>query len=302
MSNLEGRTIFMSGGSRGIGEAIAVAAARQGANVVIAAKTDQPHPKLPGTIHTACEAIEAAGGRALGLVCDIRDEKAVQASVEQAADHFGGIDIVVNNASAIQLTPTAATKVSRFDLMTGINSRGTFVVTQACLPHLLESDHARILTLSPPLDFNPGWFRNHAAYSLAKYGMSILTMGWAAEFSGKIAANCLWPRTAVDTAAVRNLLGGSGMASMSRTPEIMGDSASAILNKGIDFTGWCCLDDLVLAAEGVTDFDQYAVTPGAKLQLDFFFPHDAPAPENADGMVGWQAEALPGRYAAPEAD
>ncbi|MEL7463454.1 MAG: NAD(P)-dependent oxidoreductase [Pseudomonadota bacterium] len=294
MGALEGRTMFISGGSRGIGEAIAVAAAKEGANVAIAAKTAEPHPKLPGTIHTAVEAVEAAGGKGLPILCDIRDENAVNEAVEKAASHFGGIDFVVNNASAIQLTPTQATDVKRYDLMTGINSRGTFVVTKACVPHLLKSDHAHILTLSPPLDLNPNWFRNHTAYSLAKYGMSLLTMGWAAEFAGKIAANCLWPRTAVDTAAVRNLLGGDAMASQSRTPEIMGDAAATILKKGVDFTGWCCMDDLVLAAEGVTDFDQYAVTPGGKLQLDFFFPHDTPEPADAGGLVGWRAPQLTG--------
>ncbi len=294
MAALTGRTMFISGGSRGIGEAIAVAAARAGANVAIAAKTDQPHPKLPGTIHTAIEAVEAAGGKGLALVCDIRDETQVADAVEKAATHFGGIDFCVNNASAIQLTPTQATDVKRYDLMTGINSRGTFVVTQACLPHLLKSDHAHILTLSPPLDLSAHWFRNHPAYSLAKYGMTLLTMGWAAEFAGKIAANCLWPRTAIDTAAVRNLLGGNSMAFQSRKPEIMGDAAAAILAKDIGFTGWACMDDLVLAAEGVTDFDQYAVTPGSKLQLDFFFPHDTPAPADAGGKVGWRAPSLTG--------
>ena len=294
MGALSGRTMFISGGSRGIGEAIAVAAAREGANVAIAAKTDQPHPKLPGTIHTAVEAVEAAGGKGLPILCDIRDENAVNEAVEKAASHFGGIDICVNNASAIQLTGTLATDVKRYDLMTGINIRGTYVVTKACLPHLRKSDHAHILTLSPPLDLNPNWFRNHPAYSLAKYGMTMLTMGWAAEFEGKVAANCLWPRTAIDTAAVRNLLGGDAMASQSRTPEIMGDAAAAILKKGADFSGWCCMDDLVLAAEGVTDFDQYAVTPGGKLQLDFFFPHDTPAPADAGGKVGWRAPQLTG--------
>lgn len=294
MSDLTGRTMFISGGSRGIGEAIAVAAAREGANVAIAAKTAEPHAKLPGTIYTAVEAVEAAGGKGLPILCDIRDENAVNDAVETAASHFGGIDFVVNNASAIQLTPTQATDVKRFDLMTGINSRGTFVVTKACLPHLMNSDHAHILTLSPPLDLNPNWFRNHTAYSLAKYGMSLLTMGWAAEFEGKIAANCLWPRTAIDTAAVRNLLGGDAMASKSRTPEIMGDAAVAILKKGLDFTGWCCMDDLVLAAEGVTDFDLYSVTSGAELQLDFFFPHDSPAPGDAGGSVGWRVPQLTG--------
>ena len=292
MGVLTGRTVFISGGSRGIGEAIAVAVAKEGANVAIAAKTGEPHPKLAGTIYTAVEAVEAAGGNGLPILCDIRDETAVSEAVKTAADHFGGIDVVVNNASAIQLTPTLATDVKRYDLMTGINSRGTFVVTQACLPYLMKSDHAHILTLSPPLDFNPNWFRNHAAYSLAKYGMSVLTMGWAAEFDGKIAANCLWPRTAIDTAAVRNLLGGDAIASKSRMPEIMGDAAAAILKKGVDFSGWCCMDDLVLAAEGVTDFDQYAVTPGAELQLDFFFPHDTPAPDKAGGSVGWRVPRL----------
>jgi citronellol/citronellal dehydrogenase len=294
MGTLTGRTIFISGGSRGIGEAIAVAAARQGANVAIAAKTDQPHPKLAGTIHTAVEAVEAAGGKGLALVCDIRDEMQVAAAVEKAAAHFGGIDICVNNASAIQLTPTQATDVKRYDLMTGINSRGTFVVTQKCLPYLLKSDHAHILTLSPPLDLAPHWFRNHPAYSLAKYGMTMLTMGWSAEFEGRIAANCLWPRTAIDTAAVRNLLGGDSMASQSRTPQIMGDAAAAILGKSVEFSGWACMDDLVLAAEGVTDFDQYAVTPGGKLQLDFFFPHDTPLPADAGGKVGWRVPLLSG--------
>ncbi|MEM7545618.1 MAG: NAD(P)-dependent oxidoreductase [Pseudomonadota bacterium] len=294
MGALTGRTMFISGGSRGIGEAIAVAAAREGANVAIAAKTDQPHPKLPGTIHTAVEAVEAAGGKGLALLCDIRDEMQVAEAVETAAGHFGGIDFCVNNASAIQLTPTMATDVKRYDLMTGINSRGTYVVTQKCLPHLLKSDHAHILTLSPPLDLSPQWFRNHPAYSLAKYGMTMLTMGWAAEFADKVAANCLWPRTAIDTAAVRNLLGGDAMASQSRTPEIMGDAAAAILKKGTDFTGWACMDDLVLAAEGITDFDQYAVTPGGKLQLDFFFPHDTPAPVDAGGQVGWKVPQLTG--------
>ncbi|QIE57488.1 NAD(P)-dependent oxidoreductase [Pikeienuella piscinae] len=295
MGALTGRTMFISGGSRGIGEAIAVEAARQGANVAIAAKTAEPHPKLPGTIHTAVAAVEAAGGKGLALTCDIRDETQVAEAVEKAATHFGGIDICVNNASAIQLTGTAATDLKRYDLMTGINSRGTFLVTRTCLPHLLKSDHAHILTLSPPLDFNPAWFRNHPAYSLAKYGMTMLTLAWAAEFEGKISANCLWPRTTIDTAAVRNLLGGSAMASQSRTPAIMGEAATAILAKGRDFTGWCCLDDLVLAADGVTDFDRFAVTPGGKLQLDFFFPHDAPAPAEAGGVVGWRAPTLPAR-------
>ena len=292
MSALSGRTAFISGGSRGIGLAIATALARAGANVAVAAKTDEPHPKLPGTVHSAAEAIEAAGGRALPLVCDIRDGAAVEAAVESTAAMFGGIDIVVNNASAISLTSTADTPLKRYDLMTGINSRGAFAVTQACLPHLLRSDHARVLTLSPPLDLAGKWFANHPAYSLAKYGMSLLALGWAGEFRGRIGVNCLWPRTTIDTAAVRNLLGGAAMAEASRRPEIMADAAIAILARGVDFTGWFCLDDLVLAAEGVTDFDGYAVRPGAALQPDFFVPDSAPAPEAAEGMVGWRAPRL----------
>ena len=289
---LAGRTVFMSGGSRGIGLAIAKALAAEGANVAIAAKTDEPHPKLPGTIHTAAAEIEAAGGRALPLVCDIRDEGAVAQAVERTAAEFGGVDIVVNNASAIQLTGTEETDVRRYDLMTGVNARGTFVVTKSCLPHLLKSDHARVLTLSPPLDFAPHWFRGHVAYSLAKYSMSILSIGWAAEFQGRIGVNCLWPRTTIDTAAVRNLLGGEDMANRSRRADIVADAAVAIICKPTTFSGWCCLDDLVLAAEGVKNFDRYAVTPGGPLQPDFFVPGTAPPPHAAMGQVGWRAPVL----------
>jgi len=292
MSALSGRTAFVSGGSRGIGLAIATALAREGANIAIAAKTAEPHPKLPGTIHSAAAEIEAAGGQALALVCDIREETAVAAAVAATAERFGGIDIVVNNASAISLTGTAATPMKRYDLMTGVNSRGSFAVVQAALPHLLASAHAHVLTLSPPLDLSAKWFANHPAYSLAKYGMSLLSLGWSAEFAGRIAVNCLWPRTTIDTAAVRNLLGGETMANASRRPQIMGDAAVAILRRGVDFTGWFCLDDLVLAAEGVRDFAPYAVTPGAALQPDFFVPDSAPAPRDAAGMVGWRAPAL----------
>jgi citronellol/citronellal dehydrogenase len=289
---LQGRTLFMSGGSRGIGLAIAKAAGAEGARVAIAAKTAEPHPKLPGTVYTAAEEIEAAGGRALALVCDIRDEAAVAEAVDKAAAAFGGIDIVVNNASAIQLTGTEKTDIKRYDLMNGINARGTFVVTKACLPHLLKSDFARVLTLSPPLDLAPRWLRDHVAYSLAKFSMSILSIGWAAEFQGRIGFNCLWPRTTIDTAAVRNLPGGAEMAARSRKPQIMADAAIAILCKPTRFSGWCCLDDLVLAAEGVKDFDRYAVTPGAALQPDFFVPGSAPPPHSALGQVGWRAPVL----------
>ncbi len=289
---LAGRTLFISGASRGIGLSIAKACARAGANVALAAKTAEPHPKLPGTIYTAADEIRGEGVEALPLLVDIRDADAVDAAVKETADRFGGVDLCVNNASAIQLTDTPSTEPKRFDLMMGVNARGSFVVTRACAPYLLKSDHARILTLSPPLDFQRHWFKMHTAYSLAKYGMSLLSYGWAAEFEGKIGVNCLWPRTTIDTAAVRNLLGGADMASRSRTPEIMGDSAVAILTKPVDFTGWFCLDDLVLAADGVTDFSRYAVTPGAELQGDFFVPANAPEPATAGGVVGWRAPKL----------
>ncbi|MCL4151246.1 UNVERIFIED_CONTAM: hypothetical protein GTU68_022712 [Idotea baltica] len=292
MGTLSGKTVFISGGSRGIGLAIAKACGSQGANVVIAAKTDQPHAKLPGTIHTAADEIRAVGGQALPVLCDIREEEQVAAAVDQAVAAFGGIDCVVNNASAISLTPTVKTDLKRYDLMTGVNSRGTFLVTKTCLPHLLKSEKPQVLTLSPPLDFRTMWFQNHPAYSLAKYGMSLLSLGWAGEFKGKIGVNCLWPRTTIDTAAVRNLLGGEKMASASRTPEIMGDAALAILSKPVDFSGWFCLDDLVLAAEGVTDFEPYSVTPGSKLQMDFFVPETAVEPSEANGSVGWREPTL----------
>ncbi|MEM9044576.1 MAG: NAD(P)-dependent oxidoreductase [Pseudomonadota bacterium] len=289
---LRGRTLFLSGGSRGIGLAIAKAAAAEGANVAIAAKTAEPHPKLPGTIYTAAAEIEAAGGKALPVLCDIRFEDQVTAAVQATVERFGGLDCVINNASAISLTQTPQTDLKRYDLMTGINSRGTFLVTKTCLPHLLKSEHAHVLTLSPPLDFSMKWFANHPAYSVAKYGMSILSLGWAGEFASKISVNCLWPRTTIDTAAVRNLLGGDAMASVSRTPEIMGDAAVEILTKNTDFSGWFCLDDLVLANAGIRDFGGYSVTPGADLQEDFFVPSSAPLPADANGMVGWRAPEL----------
>ena len=289
---LAGKTVLISGGSRGIGLAIGRACARAGANVVLLAKTDRPHPKLPGTIHDAAAAVEAEGARCLPLVCDIRDEAAVETAVARAAAEFGGVDACVCNASAISLTSTADTEVKRFDLMTGVNSRGTFVVTRACLPHLLRAPAPHILTLSPPLDLSPRWFAGHPAYSLAKYGMSLLALGWAAEFKGRIAVNALWPRTTIDTAAVRNLLGGAELAARSRKPAIMGDAAAAILARPVGFSGWFLLDDLVLAAEGVRDFDAYAVEPGGPLAPDFFVPADAPAPEEAGGMQGWRAPRL----------
>lgn len=270
--SLSGRTIFMSGGSRGIGLAIAVRAAKDGANVAIMAKTDQPHPKLPGTIHTAAEEIEAAGGKALPILGDVRDDAAVSEAVAKTAAEFGGIDIVVNNASAINLSPMGDLEPKRYDLMQQINSRGTFVVTRACLPHLRESDHAHVLTLSPPLSADPKWLRSHSAYTLSKMGMTMLTLGVAAdEAANGVAANCLWPRTIIATAAVQNLLGGDESMKRSRTPEIVADAAHEILGRDpAGCTGNTFLDDEVLAEAGITDLDGYAAGDGDELALDLF--------------------------------
>ena len=292
-SSLAGRTIFLSGGSRGIGLEIALRSAADGANIALAAKTDKPHPRLPGTIHTAAEAIEKAGGTALPLICDIRDADAAAAAVSRCAETFGGIDAVVNNASAIQLTGTAETEIKRFDLMMSINTRGSFAVTRAALPHLLRSPVPRILTVSPPLDFSARWWNRHPPYTLAKYGMSLLAWGWATEFRDRIASNCLWPRTVIDTAAVRNLLGGEAMARRARRPAVMADAAHRILTRPLSFTGWFCLDDLVLAAAGEDAFDRYAVDPAAEPALDFFLPAGTPEPGEANGAVGWRAPEMP---------
>jgi citronellol/citronellal dehydrogenase len=269
--DLSGLTIFMSGGSRGIGLAIAVAAAKQGASVALLAKTDQPHPKLEGTIHTAAAEIEAAGGRALPIVGDVRDEAQVEAAVARTAEELGGVDIVVNNASAINLAPMGGLEVKRFDLMQTINSRGTFVVTRACLPHLRESGHAHVLTLSPPLSSDPKWLKGHSAYTLSKMGMTMLTLGVAAdEAEAGVAANCLWPRTIIATAAVQNLLGGDEAMARSRTPAIMADAALAILKRDPgECTGNTFIDDEVLVDAGVTDLGQYSA-PDADLALDLF--------------------------------
>jgi citronellol/citronellal dehydrogenase len=269
--SLNGRTIFMSGGSRGIGLAIALRAARDGARVALMAKTAEPHPKLPGTVFTAAEEIEAAGGAALPIVGDIRDAAAVDAAVAQAAERFGGIDIVVNNASAINLAPMRDLEVKRFDLMQTINARGTFVVTRACLPHLRESGHAHVLTLSPPLSTDRRWLGFHSAYTLSKMGMTMITLGVAAdEAEAGIAANCLWPRTIIATAAVQNLLGGDEAMARSRQPEILADAAHAILVREPRLcSGNAFIDDEVLAEAGVTDLGGYAAE-GAELQLDIF--------------------------------
>ena len=273
MSALSNRTVIMSGGSRGIGLAIAKKAASEGANVAIIAKTDQPHPKLEGTVHTAAEEIEAVGGgKALPIVGDVRDEESVAGAVAQTVDRFGGIDIVVNNASAINLAPMRDLPVKRLDLMLDINLRGTFVLTQAALPHLRESDHAHVLSLSPPLSADPKWLKGHSAYTVAKYGMTMVTLGVAAdEADAPIAANTLWPRTLIATAAVQNLLGGDEAMARARTPEIYADSALEVLRREPrECTGNSFIDDEVLAEAGITDLSQYQADPSTELGLDLF--------------------------------
>ncbi|HEY0974458.1 MAG TPA: NAD(P)-dependent oxidoreductase [Solimonas sp.] len=276
--SLKDKVLLISGGSRGIGLAIAVRAARDGAKVAIAAKTAEPHPKLEGTIYSAAEAIEKAGGKALPILCDIRDEAQVQAAVSQTVETFGGLDILVNNASAISLTGTLHTDMKRYDLMNGINARGSYMLGRYCIPHLKKAQNPHILTLSPPLDMRPRWFAPHVAYSIAKYGMSLCTLGWAEEFrKDGIAANSLWPRTTIATAAVA-MVGGDMVIRKSRTPEIMADAAHVILSKpSREFTGQFCVDDVVLAEAGVTDFSQYAAVPGtpdSELAPDFFLPDE----------------------------
>ncbi len=268
--NLKGKTLFITGASRGIGLAIGLRAARDGANVVIAAKTTEPHPKLPGTIYTAAEEIEKAGGKALPVVCDIRFEEQVEAAVAQAVAKFGGIDICVNNASAISLTGTLETPMKRYDLMHQINGRGTFLTSQKCLPHLLKAQNPHILNLSPPLSMKGKWFGPHVAYTMAKFTMSMCVLGMAEEFKGRVAVNALWPRTVIATAAVQNLLGGDDMVKVSRKPDIMADAAHAIFTKGKDFSGNFLIDEDFLRREGVTDFEHYSMIPGSELGPDFF--------------------------------
>lgn len=276
---LKDKTLFITGASRGIGLAIGLRAARDGANVVIAAKTDKPHPKLPGTIHSAAEEIESAGGRALPIVVDVRDEASVSAAVDAAVDRFGGIDICVNNASAISLTGTLQTDMKRYDLMHQINARGTFLVTRLCIPHLRKSANPHVLALCPPLELRPQWFAPYPAYTVAKFGMSLYMMAMAAEFQHEgIAFNGLWPRTTIATSAVKFAI-SRDLLDRSRRPEIMADAAHAILCRPArSCTGRFLLDDEVLWAEGVTDFRPYACDPAAELPVDLFVDPTAPAP------------------------
>ena len=266
------KTVLITGGSRGIGKAIALRLAKEGANIAIAAKTAEVHPKLEGTIFTAAAEIEAAGGQALPLQCDIRFEDQIESAVQKTVERFGGIDILVNNASAINLTPTEQTEPKRFDLMHGIQVRGTFFTCRACIPHLKKSTNAHILNLSPPLNLNPKWFAQHLAYTMSKYGMSMIILGLAEELKkDKIAANALWPRTTIATAAVKNLLGGDFLMQMSRKPEIVAEAAYHILSKPSgECTGNFFIDEDVLRREGVTDFETYAVNPGQELMNDIF--------------------------------
>ncbi|MFN3197504.1 MAG: SDR family oxidoreductase [Bradymonadia bacterium] len=270
--SLAGKTLFITGASRGIGKAIALRAAQDGANIILAAKTAEPHPRLPGTIYSAAEEIEAAGGKALPCIVDVRSEEAVQAAIGKGVEAFGGIDICVNNASAISLTGTLHTTMKRYDLMNQVNARGTFLCSKLCLPHLLNASNPHILNLSPPLNMFAHWFSNHVAYTMAKYGMSMCVLGMAEEFKDQgVAVNALWPRTAIDTAAVRNVLGGEEMANASRKVDIMSDAAHVILTRpSRECTGNFFIDDEVLAEAGVTDFEHYAVKPGTPLAPDFF--------------------------------
>ena len=277
--SLKDHTLFITGASRGIGLAIALRAARDGANIAIAAKTDKPHPKLTGTIFTAAKEITKAGGKALPLVVDVRDETQVKDAIEQTIAAFGRLDIVVNNASAVQRTPVVDTDMRRFDLMYQVNTRGTLMVSKYAIPHLAKAKNPHILMNSPPLDFKEKWFAGSTAYSIAKYGMSLVVLGLAGELRAKgIAVNALWPRATIATAAIKNLLGGEAVMRMSRTPAIMADAAYLVFQKpSRSFTGNFLIDDSFLAAEGVTDFEQYRVDPGEPLARTFFVP-DEPAP------------------------
>lgn len=278
--SLKGKTLFITGASRGIGLAIALRAARDGANIAIAAKTEAPHPRLPGTIHTAAAEIEKAGGRALPLAIDVRDDEQVKAGLARTVEVFGGLDIVVNNASAVQVTPVEQTDMKRYDLMNGVNARGTFMVSKFAIPYLEKAENPHILMNSPPLDMEERWFAPHTAYTMAKFGMSMVVLGLAGELRAKgIAVNALWPRATIATSAIQNLLGGDKVMRMSRRPEIMADAAYAIFNKPARaFTGHFLIDDTFLYGEGVRDFEQYRVDPTQPLAQVFFTPDEPPPP------------------------
>jgi len=269
--SLRGKTLFITGASRGIGLAIGLRAARDGANVAVVAKTAEPNPKLPGTIFTAAKEIEEAGGKALPIMCDIRFEEQVAAAVKQTVEKFGGIDILVNNASAISLTPTEQTDMKRYDLMHGINTRGTFVCSKHCIPHLKKAQNPHVLNISPPLNMETRWFAPHVAYTMAKFGMSMCVLGMAEEFKGRVGVNALWPRTVIATAAVQNLLGGPTVIQVSRKPEIMADAAHLILTRPArECSGNFFVDEDILRDAGVRDFEKYSMVPGANLAPDFF--------------------------------
>jgi citronellol/citronellal dehydrogenase len=287
--SLAGRTLFITGASRGIGLAIALRAARDGANIAIAAKTAEPHPRLAGTIYSAAEEIERAGGKALPLVVDVRDETTVKNALDRTADKFGGIDIVVNNASAISLTGVADTDMKRFDLMHQINARGTFVVSKWAIPYLEKSSNPHILMISPPLDMQEKWFAPHTAYSMAKFGMSLVVLGLAGELRPQgIAVNALWPRTIIATAAIKNLLGGEARMRQARKPEIMADAAHAVfVSSSRALTGRFLIDDNFLAEHGVADFDRYRVDTTKELALDFFVPDDIAPPPHVQAVASY---------------
>ena len=291
MGTLHKKTLFITGGSRGIGLAIALRAAKDGANIVIAAKTSDPNPKLPGTVYTAAAEIEQEGGKALPIVCDIRFEDQVEAAVEQAVSRFGGIDICINNASAISLTPTVQTDMKRYDLMHQINGRGTFLASKTCIPFLKKAENPHILMLSPPLDLNPRWFGPHVAYTISKYNMSLCVLGLSAELKRYgIAVNALWPRTTIATAAVANLLGGDKLMRASRKADILADAAHVILTKpSREFTGNFCIDDTLLWENGRREFDHYRIDPSEDLAPDFFVPEDSKAPVPLKALVSKQA-------------
>ena len=289
MAGLKGKTLFITGASRGIGLAIAKRAARDGANVAVVAKTQEPHPKLEGTVETAAAEIEAAGGRALAVPCDIRFEDQVEQAVAATVKAFGGIDVCVNNASALSLSSIEETTLKRLDLMLGVNTRGTFLVTKTCLPHLRKAENPHVLMLSPPLDLKPQWFAGHLAYSIAKYGMSLCVLGLAEELKGdRIAVNALWPRTTIATAAIRNVLGGERVVRMSRTPDIVADAAHLVFQQPAEtFTGRFLIDDSFLyETGGVRDFAPYSVEPGAALAPDFFVPDEPPPPPGVSIAAG----------------